>query len=369
MRDALSLSPARALILVAVFFAVGGFTALFALLACQYILRFHGGIDQPAKHGIATQTSLRLGGVFIITYWLAELLILTEIAGQGLNLDLTRVSLAYCAGLFALGLYSDLKGDVSPTFRFVTMFILACLALLLRPTLLLAPVGVAWIDPWLLEPERAAFVFTALALTFLPNAFNTADGANGLVSGISMIVLLALTPFMNFPLDLVHLIIASLGLFLVLNLFTGRFFLGDSGAYLCGAVVGFALIYVSNRHQVPVWYLVALIFYPVFDLIFAMCRRLILLRSPLNPDDEHLHNLLFALLSPRVRSPRFANTVTGVSLAVFFSGVPGYLFSTESEPRNWGLVLLFQSLTYLVLWWILFRQHLKDRQSKQAESA
>ena len=369
MRDALSLSPRRALILVAVFFAVGGIAALFALLACQYILSFHGGVDQPQKHGISNHTSLRLGGVFIITYWLAELLIRTEIAGQGLNLDLTRVSLAYCAGLFALGLYSDLKGDVSPSFRFVTMFILACIALLLRPTLLLAPVGVAWIDPWLLEPERAAFVFTAFALTFLPNAFNTADGANGLVSGISMVVLLALAPFMNFPVDLVHLIIASLGLFLVLNLWTGRFFLGDSGAYLCGAVVGFALIYVSNQHQIPVWYLVALIFYPVFDLVFAMFRRLILLRSPLSPDDEHLHNLLFAVLRPRVRSPRFANTVTGVSLALLFAGVPWYLFTTDAEPRNWGLVLLLQSLTYLALWWFSFRQQLKDRRLEQAESA
>lgn len=369
MRDALSLSPTRALMLVAVFFAVGGFSALFALLACQYILSFHGGVDSAAKHGISNHTSLRLGGVFIVTYWLAELLVRTELGGRGLNLDLTRVSLAYCAGLFALGLYSDLKAEVSPTFRFVTMFILACLALLLRPALLLEPVGVVWIDPWLLEPQRMGFVFTAFALTFLPNAFNTADGANGLVSGISMIILLALTPFMSFPVDLIYLIIKPLALFLVLNIVTGRFFLGDSGAYLCGAVAGFALIYVSNEHSVDVWYLVALIFYPVFDLVFAMCRRLIARRSPLDPDDEHLHNLLFAVLRPRVLSPRFANTVTGVSLALLFSGVPWYLFTTEAELRNWWLVLMFQSLTYLGLWWIFFRQQLKDRQLKQAESA
>jgi len=365
MRDALSLSPARAALLVVLFSLIGGFAALFALLACQYIVSFHGAADAADKHGISTQKSVRLGGIFIATFWLAELLIQTEIAGHGLNLDFARVSLAYCAGLFALGLYSDLKADVSAAVRLVIMFALACVALLLRPALVLEPVGVSWIDPWLLQPGRVAILFTAAVLTVLPNAFNTADGANGLVSGVSFFTLLALSPFMNMPEWVLSTIELSLILFLLLNLMTGRFFLGDSGAYLCGAMVGFAVIYVSNTYVISVWYLVTLIFYPLFDLVFAMVRRLLEGRSPMAPDDEHLHNLLFYRVRPAVRSPRLANTVTGVSIATLFTASPWYLFNSGFVEEGWGIVIATQSLTYLTLWWLCRRRQeagaLEDR--------
>ena len=60
------------------------------------------------------------------------------------------------------------------------------------PGLVLQPVGIPGLDALLKSAMPLAMLFTGLCVAFIPNAFNTADGANGLVSGISACVFAAL---------------------------------------------------------------------------------------------------------------------------------------------------------------------------------
>ena len=59
-----------------------------------------------------------------------------------------------------------------------------------RPDLVLLPVGIGWVDFIVEASPLIAIIFTAVCVAFIPNAFNTADGANGLVAGTSALALL-----------------------------------------------------------------------------------------------------------------------------------------------------------------------------------
>ena len=95
-------------------------------------------------------------------------------------------------------------------------------------------------------------------------------------------------------------------------------FLGDGGAYFLGTLAGLSLVVVSNKTDVSVWWLLSLVFYPVADLIWSMGRRLRQGVSPLNPDNQHFHNLLFALLNAGNRSPMRANNIQASLLWLYF---------------------------------------------------
>ena len=141
--------------------------------------------------------------------------------------------------------------------------------------------------------------------------------------------------------------------FLVFNLVSGRFFLGDGGAYFLGALCGLGLIRISNSVDVSVWWLLALVFYPIADLIWSIGRRLLLGRSPFEPDNQHLHNLLFAWFDSRSMSSAAANSLTGVSIALLFSGLPVFIIWSGAwavTDTVWLVWVFLQWCVYGLTW-------------------
>ncbi|EGG30162.1 Undecaprenyl-phosphate N-acetylglucosaminyl 1-phosphate transferase [Aequoribacter fuscus] len=358
MNDRLGLSVGRSLLLLVIGTVLAGISGLLAILICHYLLNF-GGADSANKHGLSQIESTRIGGVMIAAY------LGLNLGFQGLSLGTNAVNHTTAAILlgslpfFLVGLFEDWYGLLSARFRFLTMLGFAGATLLIWPEFRLLPVGIGFIDGWLLRNTVLAGAFTALCLGFLPNAFNTADGANGLVSGVAFTVTLALAGVAPSELQgFLYSIAIACALFLIYNLATGRFFLGDGGAYLLGAIVGFCLIVVSNSGGVSVWYLLALIFYPVADLLFSMARRVMSGRSPFAADNEHLHNLVFAFLSRPGVYPRQANTLTGVGIAIVFCGIPFALFQWVGlkSTSEWICGYMVLWMLYLSSWRVLSRR-------------
>ena len=144
--------------------------------------------------------------------------------------------------------------------------------------------------------------------------------------------------------------------FLVFNLISGRFFLGDGGAYFLGAFCGLAVVVVSNTTDVSVWWLLAMIFYPVADLMWSMGRRYLAGESPFKPDNQHFHNVLFAWLDSSKRSSQTANTTCGVGIATLFAGLPLALSlggALPVESGQWFGVVVVQWAIYALGWRVL----------------
>ena len=349
--DRLGFTVSQAIAAWLLVFMVGGAAGLVAMLLCHYLMTF-GGEDSAQKHGISKVTASRVGGVAVVGYMLIHL-------GYQYFTGLYTPSFAEnsvfitAVLFFALGLFEDLRGTLSSRLRFVLMSVIAIFTLLASPHLVLAPVGIWFVDAAVSTWVTALF-FTAVCVAFIPNAFNTADGANGLVSGVSLATLTGLSAVA--PPDLLPFIASgAVGclIFMIFNVISGRFFLGDGGAYFLGAFCGLSVVLISNQTEVSVWWLLSMIFYPVADLLWSMGRRVLARKSPFEPDNQHFHNVLFAWLDTDKRTSVLANTTCGVGIAVVFAGLPLALFSSgliAADSFNWFWVVVLQWLAYGAGW-------------------
>lgn len=356
--DRLGFTVAQAVAAWVLVFLIGGAAGVVAMLLCHYLLTF-GGEDSANKHGISKVSATRLGGVAIVAYMLMHLGYQRQ---QGVYAPGAEQSMfiVVCLAFSLLGVFEDLRGKLSARLRALIMVMIAIGATFLAPELILKPLDIIWVDLILTSSYASAVAFSVSCIAFIPNAFNTADGANGLVGGVSAVALGAFATVASA--DLVPLISAAFVgclLFLVFNLISGRFFLGDGGAYFLGALCGLSMIAVSNSSDVSVWWLLALVFYPVADLLWSMARRLRHGASPFAPDNQHFHNLLFAYMDSNERSSSAVNTITGVSIALLFSGLPALLTFTgvwSVQDSVWLVWVFCQWLAYGIGW-----KYLNDR--------
>lgn len=350
--DRLGMTVPQAILAWSLVLLVGGAAGIVAILLCYVVLAL-GGVDRVANHGISRRASVRLGGVTLVSYFCLHLLYqwetkVFEPAAQ--QLTILGVALAF----FVIGYIEDLTNSWSARGRFAAMFVVAFLSLALNPELVLQPVGISWLDNYFLSTPLISVITSGLCIAFLPNAFNTADGANGLVASISLALLTGLAGVA--PPGLLPFVSAGAVaclLFLIFNLISGRFFLGDGGAYFLGAFCGLAIIEVSNQINVSVWWLLAMIFYPVADLIWSIARRLLRGVSPLKPDNQHFHSLLFTWLESKTQSSQVANTACGMCIAVLFGGLPLALLMGGEVPVEsslWFGVVGVQLVSYVLGW-------------------
>ena len=332
--------------------AIGGVAGVLSVGVARWLTR-HGGLDSPDKHGISSVRACRLGGVLITSYVLFTIIYHYILDGELIFWGESLWVLGLSAGFFAIGLFEDIKGILSARLRLVLMLGAVAVLMGLDDDLLIKPVGLPMFD-WLLASLWLAVPITLLCLAFLPNAFNAADGANGLVAGTSLIIFIALGDASLGGLNLLLNIVAvSCVIFLAYNLVTAKVYLGDGGAYFLGALVGGAMIAASNARELPVWYLLSLIFYPTADFLWSISRRIYGGQSPLAADELHLHNLVYGRIRRVTGWPIAANTMTGLGIALAFTGVPYFIWWMNADAAfelAWEWLYLLQSLVYLSLW-------------------
>ena len=194
--------------------------------------------------------------------------------------------------VFLIGFLEDFKRNIPRVIRilFVALGAFIIVALL---HLILNHLIISTIPVWF------AVLFVVFAIVGFTNALNLIDGINGLASGYAIISLLTLAAaayilkdFALFNVISVF-IVAAVGFF-VLNYPKGFVFLGDSGSYILGfglAVV--SILLVLRNPDVSEWFVFAILLYPVFETIFSIYRRVVVMHSnPTSSDRLHLHTLL-----------------------------------------------------------------------------
>lgn len=185
-----------------------------------------------------------------------------------------------------------------------------------------------------IELGQFSLPLTVLWLVGISNAVNLIDGMDGLAAGVSAISSLtiwtvALGPNINRPyaaLTAAVLAGALLG-FLRWNFNPARIFLGDSGAYLTGFILGAVSITgvikgaATATLIVPTFLLVLLIlFFPIVDTSWAIVRRVAKGRSIFSPDAGHIHHRLLqaGLSQKKVAFLLYALTAALGLVAAFF---------------------------------------------------
>ena len=221
-----------------------------------------------------------------------------------------------------VGIFEDIKGNVSANVRFFIIFIASIIYLISTPEL--PKLEVKILGPFLEDYKFLKILFFAIGLTALSNGLNMIDGMNGLAgfTALSTLVGIASILVLNQKFDYVKVEILSLSilviLFLLFNFPFGKIFLGDAGAYWLGWILGVFIIDNYVDQNLNSWGAILLIFYPCTEVLFSTIRKLLQGKSPLKPDNEHLHiKLYYVLKGPSERNLEF-NSFTTLCLMPFW---------------------------------------------------
>ena len=333
-----------------------GMTGLAIMIFLQWITRQTYAADVVDKHGISHVSASRLGGAAVFVSSLCMLIIgsfsMSFDSSYGpLGIHLFGwVGALSCA---ALGLVEDLYNDrLSPRFRLLSKFFLFAAIIGFWPYLIPVSLGVPSLDALLALPV-VGWALTVIFCVGFINAVNMADGANGLMPGILTIA------FGLFYLETNSLLYANLltacGLFTIFNVISGRLFLGDAGTYGLGAALALSGLYLNSQGVFSAAFLAVLFAYPCIDFVVSLSRRALQGRSILLPDNDHLHNRVHFQFKRLVKSKTAANSLTGCSIALLFSGVAlcGYFCDwLPMDSNQWALIFVAQWLGYFGLFWL-----------------
>ena len=250
-----------------------------------------------------------------------------------------------------IGFYEDIKKKVGPICRLNISFLSALVAVILLGASI-ERTGITVLD-FLVRSKIIGAILACIAIAGVTNAINIIDGMNGLSSGTS-IVLLAAIGYIAFKCQdffiLSVVVVAAAGIlgFFFWNYPYGRIFLGDGGAYFIGFVLAVSsILLVNSNNQVSPWFPILILIYPVFETLFTIYRRKYLKKkSPIYPDNLHLHSLFYRRVVP----------------VIFDNGHNLISQNAMTSPLIWGLsvisvvpAVIFVNNTFaLILFTILF---------------
>ena len=176
----------------------------------------------------------------------------------------------------------------------------------------------------ILEVEIFAILFFCFALIGIMNGVNFIDGMNGLAALTSLSALSAcihLSFIVNDGQAFMALIpwVIMMFLFFLFNYPFGKIFLGDSGAYLVGILLGIWLIdFFAKHNQISSWNALLILFYPAIEVIYSVIRKIFQRKSPFYPDRDHLHIKIFDIINKSTKKPLYSNSVTTIFLGIFW---------------------------------------------------
>ena len=269
----------------------------------------------------------------------------------------------FAFSIFFIGFLSDINKINSPRLRLILQ-ILIIFGIVYFSSIMVFSTKIFLLD-FLLENNIFQIIFTIFCILIIINGCNFVDGMNTSLLGYCIIISLALcyldlkdvqiSQLINFY----NLITVLLALF-ILNFFN-KLYLGDSGSYLLGLLLSLSLIdtHQINNDMSP-FFIICLLWYPAFENLFSILRKVQFSRSPVKPDTNHLHQLIFYYLKLFFKSNDFyLNTFTGVLINAY--NLLSILFATQfyNNTQAQILIIFFNITVYVFIYTKLLVKKIK----------
>ena len=269
--------------------------------------------------------------------------------------------------ILCLGLFSDRNIVHNPQIRIVIQILILTTFVILNK-LQIEEVRIVFFDI-LLENTYFNIFFTVFCLAILLNGTNFIDGLNGLATGYYVLLLSFIFYLHSFNsvIEIDNLIefkilLICMSIFLVFNFF-GKCFLGDGGAYLISFLVGYFLINFYNLNPfISPYFIALLLWYPAFETLFSLSRRLFSRYNVSSADNLHLHHLILFYLRKKVLN-NYINPIVSV-IIIFYNFL---IFFTSLNYMNNSKILiiliLVNILNYVLLYIYLSKLNTKNFKS------
>tara|TARA_B100000941_G_scaffold273035_1_gene233020 strand:- start:67 stop:1092 length:1026 start_codon:yes stop_codon:yes gene_type:complete len=313
------------------------------LIKKKILLNYSGSVHQ--KFSGLTTVPLT-GGIFIFLSILY--LYFNEIA--------SIIYLFSC--LFILGLATDLKIIASPKIRFLVQALLLFLIVYLSD-LRITSTRIYIVD-FLISNTLLSYIFSTFCLLILINGSNFIDGLNGLLVGYYLLISLifyqlGFSNFLDIENNSLLFFLIILTILFLLNLFK-KSFMGDTGAYILGFFYGYLLIQIYADNQIfSPFFVILILWYPCFENLFSILRKFQLKKSPIKPDSNHLHQLLFFYLKKKYKLKSiFANNYGSLIILLYNLIIFNIGIQNITNTQHQIILLILNILIYCATYFKLF---------------
>jgi UDP-N-acetylmuramyl pentapeptide phosphotransferase/UDP-N-acetylglucosamine-1-phosphate transferase len=259
--------------------------------------------------------------------------------------------------MFLIGFLDDIKIKISPFKRLVLMIIFLFFSIHIL-SLKISNVDIPFLLS-ILEIDIFTSIFVLLCFLFIINGSNLIDGFNGLLT-INLVIINLILLYINissgnneFSIFLIAQIIILLS-FVLFNFPNAKIFFGDSGSYVMGTLVALNSIITNNLNpDYSSFFFASLLFYLFFEVFFSFVRKTIKKKSPMLPDNKHLHMLTYKKISLTFGKDKgnYMNSII-INAAYLLLILPAIIFSKDPMiSKYWFFSLLaIYLLTYLRLY-------------------
>ena len=208
---------------------------------------------------------------------------------------------------------------------------------------------------------------TIIWIVAITNAVNLIDGLDGLACGVStissltMLAIALLVSDMNVAVVMAALVGACIG-FLPYNFNPAKIFMGDTGA----TFLGFIMATMSVQGMFKMYNLISFVVpflilgLPIFDVCFAVIRRISKGQSPMTPDRSHVHH---KLIDMGMSQKQAVGTLYVITAILGLSAV----VLTASNALKAIVVLVALALVALIGWKIYSSTHFVEVKPEEKE--
>jgi len=302
----------------------------------------------------------RLGGLAIFLGFLVAVLLFVPLDGPKQGMLLGAVIIVI------LGVFDDIYA-LPAKLKFLVQIIAALVATLLgnRIEVLSNPnvfsSNPLWELGWLSVPV------TVIWIVAITNAVNLIDGLDGLacgvstISSLSMLVIALLVSELDVAIVMAALAGACIG-FLPYNFNPAKIFMGDTGA----TFLGFIMATMSVQGMFKMYNIISFVVpflmlgLPIFDVCFAVIRRISKGQNPMMPDRSHVHH---KLIDMGMSQKQAVGTLYVVSAILGLSAV----VLTTSGALKAILVLMALAMAAAIGWRIYSGSQAEKQQEKPEE--
>lgn len=260
-----------------------------------------GILDNPNKdnrrvHKVPTP---RIGGIAIVSAILISVLTMWGIS-LFIDINLDNKVIGYVIGAIIIGIMGfvdDIK-SLKPLYKF--MFQLVAGAVIYMFDISIVGIKIPFLHTQFIDFGILAFPVTLIWVLGITNSVNLIDGLDGLAAGISSISAISLLFIFMITGASVEVVVITLALvgatlgFLPYNFNPAKTFMGDTGSNFLGytlatvSIMGMAKGYTILAIVIPL----IILGVPVFDMLFAIVRRLARHQKLTTPDKDHIHHRL-----------------------------------------------------------------------------
>lgn len=316
-----------------------------------YILKkFNFLIDAHSKHQhkIKIKKTIPLtGGIYLI----AGLSIINIFYDNFINNYILLTLIPF----FLLGYFSDTKADFSPKIRLIFQ-IIVILFFIKFNNIEIIKTNIFFIDKFI-QFNIFNIFFTSFCFLVILNGFNFCDGVNCNVTGYCIAILLNVLIFNLFDFYYIILLTILLSILYIFNL-SYKSFLGDNGVYVLSPIICYIVIEISNQNLATLKPLLAvnLLWYPAFENLFTIIRRLSFNKKIQIADKLHLHTLIYNYLKIKIKYKNYlANSITGVLINSYNFFTIYLCLSNKNNIQALTLILIINIFIYVLIYLRLFK--------------